>query len=317
MMLATSLSFSRMNGRVFCLRNFALWMGGFLAFVCRSVMNTIHSAAHLLLPGIAKEAYKWFRSPSAWRTEAEFRRLGRAPRRVPMTMRIAGRAISVIDGPSAASMGRTFFGPRQALRFDAGRSNPLIYDCGANIGISVLYWKSLYPHSRVVAFEPDPFAFACLRRNCISLPAVELHQAAVWKFNGDVMFSCNGADGGCLALYEASARSRVTASVKAIRLRDLLTEPIDMLKMDIEGAEVDVLRDCADRLSLVQRLFVEYHSFEASGQRLDELLEVLRWAGLRVYVANSEHEHDQPFVKQQSINGKDMHLDVFAVRQEQ
>lgn len=277
-------------------------------------MSTLRSYANLLLPGFAREAYRWLRSPAAYRVEVEIRRLAQAPRYKPMTMRLDGRTISVIDGPSAASMANGFFGRRQPFRFDAGRPNPLIFDCGANVGISVLYWKSLYPQSRVVAFEPDPFAFACLKQNCDPLPNCELHQAAVWKFNGDVMFSCNGADGGCLALYNETIRPPITATVRAIRLRDLLTEPLDMLKMDIEGAEVDVLVDCADRLSRVQNLFVEYHSFEGKTQRLDELLQTLRQAGMRIYLDSSEHGHDRPFVERRSINRKDMHVNIFAVR---
>ena len=266
------------------------------------------------MPGIVREAYRWLRSPAAFRDEAEIRRLARSPRYIPMPMHLDGRRISVIDGPSAAGMAQHIFGKQQVFRFDAGRSNPLIYDCGANVGISVLYWKSLYPHSRVVAFEPDPFAFACLRDNCAAFPDIELHQVAVWTYNGDVVFACDGADGGCLAVYNEFADAKMTARVKAIRLRDLLAEPIDLLKMDIEGAEVDVLLDCVDRLHLVSRLFVEYHSFHNREQRLDELLQALRATGLRIHMDTSEHGHHQPFIERRMINRKDMHVNIFAVR---
>lgn len=277
-------------------------------------MAALRRVADLLLPGIAKEAYRWFRAPNTYRDQAEVRRLSRAPRYVPMTMRLDGREIAVIDGPSAASMVAHIFGPPQTLRFRADRPNPLIYDCGANVGISVLYWKSLYPQSRVVAFEPDPQAFSCLRRNTKPFPDVELHQAAVWNMNGSVVFACDGADGGTLAVYNSENKSRISATVKAVRLRDLLTEPIDLLKMDIEGAEVDVLLDCADRLPLIERLFVEYHSFEGKEQRLDELLQTLRQAGLRVHLDSSEHQSRQPFLQRRTFNHKDMHVNIYADR---
>ncbi len=64
------------------------------------------------------------------------------------------------------------------------------------------------------------------------------------------------------AASKDSPASRMTATVGAVRLRDLLTEPVDLLKMDIEGAAVDVLMDCADRLLLIKRLVVEYQFFE-------------------------------------------------------
>src|ERR1700741_4710485 len=67
-------------------------------------------------------------------------------------------------------------------------------------------------------------------------------------------------------------------------MRDWLNEPIDLLKLDIEGAEFDVLKDCDDRLSIVKCLFVEYHSFASQRQRLPELFAMLRDAGFRVHV---------------------------------
>lgn len=277
-------------------------------------MSRFGNFARLLAPGIAKEAYRWLRSPAAYRDRAEIRRLAKAPRYVPMTMRFDGREISVTDGPSAASMAAHIFGPPQTMRFKADRPNPLIYDCGSNVGISVLYWKRLYPHSRVVAFEPDPQLFACLRTNTAAFPDVELHQAAVWTLNGRMVFACDGADGGALAAYKNTEDARMTATVPTVRLRDLLTEPIDLLKMDIEGAEVDVLLDCIDRLPLVKRLFVEYHSFEAREQRLDELLKALRSVGLRIHLDSTEHRIREPFIERLTLNAKDMHVNIFANR---
>ena len=277
-------------------------------------MPNLRSVAKLVMPGIAREAYHWLQSPADYQLEAEIQRLRRAPRYTPMTMQIDGRQISVIDGPSAASMAAHIFCQPQSMRFRADRANPYILDCGANVGISVLYWKSLYPHARVVAFEPDPWAFSCLRDNCAAFPDVELQQSAVWTMNGEMVFASDGADGGCLAVYNEAKAPRVTAKVKTVRLRDLLTEPIDLLKIDIEGAEVDVLVDCADRLGHVQRLFVEYHSFEGREQRLDELLRVLRDAGLRILLDSSEHGIKRPFMGRHAINRKDMHVNVFAVR---
>ncbi len=50
--------------------------------------------------------------------------------------------------------------------------------------------------------------------------------------------------------------------VRTVRLADyLIGDRIDLLKIDIEGAEVPVLEDCAARLDWVDRVFVEYHSF--------------------------------------------------------
>jgi len=102
--------------------------------------------------------------------------------------------------------------------------------------------------------------------------------------------------------------------VRAVRLRSYLAnEPVDLLKIDIEGAETLVLEDCADLLPNVERLFVEYHSFEGRPQTLHQLLAVLSNAGFRVYVAAVDGS-TQSFVRQARYLGMDMQLNVFATR---
>jgi hypothetical protein len=48
--------------------------------------------------------------------------------------------------------------------FHTDNDRPLIFDCGSNIGMSVLFFKKLYQNARIIAFEPDPATFATERR---------------------------------------------------------------------------------------------------------------------------------------------------------
>src|SRR5262245_12859403 len=50
-------------------------------------------------------------------------------------------------------------------RFQATSATPVILDCGSNIGVSVLFFKSLHPGARITAFEPSPTSFPLLERN--------------------------------------------------------------------------------------------------------------------------------------------------------
>jgi hypothetical protein len=84
--------------------------------------------------------------------------------------------------------------------------------------------------------------------------------------------------------------------VRAIRLRDLMDERIDFLKIDIEGAEYDVLGDCADKLENVENLFVEYHVRSSEEQHLDEILSWIRRAGFRYYINAAADNQAHPFV---------------------
>ena len=81
----------------------------------------------------------------------------------------------------------------------------------------------------------------------------------------------------------------------------------------IEGAETQVLLDCADLLTNVDSLFVEYHSFEREDQSLDTLLRVLKDAGFRTYVQTAFCP-PQPFIATHAHLDMDLQLNIFGVR---
>ena len=76
--------------------------------------------------------------------------------------------------------------------FKSSNDPPLIFDCGSNIGMSVLFFKKLYPNARIVAFETDPFTFEILRRNVIKISyrtstCIKLHSQVA-----SAKLSCSG-----------------------------------------------------------------------------------------------------------------------------
>src|SRR6476660_8278442 len=79
---------------------------------------------------------------------------------------------------------------KEIYKFHTTTNTPVIIDCGANVGISVLYFKQLYPHAIIEAFEPDALTFEILSKNCTanSLNNVQLNQVAVWTTNGKLSF---------------------------------------------------------------------------------------------------------------------------------
>ena len=203
---------------------------------------------------------------------------------------------------------------RELYRFVPRRENPAILDCGANIGLLSIYWKQRHPGARIIAFEPDPELVEVLGANLAATgnQDVEVVPRAVWTDESELDFWAEGTDGGRL-LWDAADSRAPNCRVGTVRLRDWLTGPTDMLKLDIEGAEVDVLLDCADRLDTVDHVFVEYHSFHAREQRLDELLQALRRAGFRIQIL-PEVASRQPFVSRPEHLGMDLQLNIFGYR---
>jgi len=194
--------------------------------------------------------------------------------------------------------------------------NPLILDCGANIGLSALFFKQQCPSARVLAFEADPEISKALVANIRSfgLSDVTPRCEAIGTTNGSVVFSQRGGFAGRIE-NEKDTCHQQTVAVPCLRLKDLLADvgPVDFLKMDIEGAEVDVLNDCRDSLGGVRNLFVEYHSLVGQPQRLHETLEVLAKAGFRVEMQTT-FGSAKPFLRSVELGGMDFQTDIYAVR---
>lgn len=124
---------------------------------------------------------------------------------------------------------------------------PLIVDAGANVGLSVCYFRDRYPKAKIIAIEPEDQNFRELERRAD--PSVIPIQAGLANFDGylKVVDPGLGADG--------FRTQKADSGVPAIRLATLLEqqegEPF-LLKIDIEGFEADLFDDSA----LLDRFYV-------------------------------------------------------------
>ena len=149
--------------------------------------------------------------------------------------------------------------------FSTTSPEPLIVDCGSNIGLAVLYFKRLYPKCRIIAFEPDRATFEMLERNvrANNLADVTLVQKALYDSVGSVPFFISPEQPGLLvqSTRKENLASSQETMVETEMLSTYLSEPVDFLKMDIEGAEDHVLKDLNEtgKLALVREIVLEYH----------------------------------------------------------
>lgn len=245
-----------------------------------------------------------------WQLDPEERRLRDLPRFQPTESVFMGRRMTVPDACTYLGAIKEIFG-KGVYRFKTSNPRPRIIDCGSNIGISVIDFKTAHPEARITAFEPDPKLFAALQKNVavFGFADVELRQQAVWIRNETLSFHQEGGASGRIA----QADDDRLVQVQAIRLRDLLNEPVDFLKIDVEGAEIELLEDLRDRLNNVDALFVEYHSRADQPQRLDEMLRLLREAGYR-YDIKEEFSAPRPFVEVPTQVGFDLQLSISCYR---
>jgi FkbM family methyltransferase len=198
------------------------------------------------------------------------------PPMTPGKTQLFGRDFWFVDGANYCWAKWEIF-KNEIYRFELKRPDPLIIDVGANLGMSVIYFKRLYPQARITAFEAHPALFEVLQKNLRSFGCedVQLHAKAVWKEEGNVTFL--DKPNGCAHVEEFADSQGIT--VPAVRLSSYLQGPVDVLKIDIEGAEMEVLRECESCLNNVQVLFLEYHCPLHQRSELPELLQMLERNG--------------------------------------
>src|SRR5262249_15122018 len=143
--------------------------------------------------------------------------------------------------------------------FESGQVAPKIVDCGSHVGFSILYFKRLYPNAEVIAFEPCRANYEIARRNIQAngLENVTIHQLALEAFDGEAQLAvpANDSLGATLTNRRSqTGESLEVISVPCTRLSHFLNEPVDLLKLDIEGVEDAVLIESAACLKHVKNI---------------------------------------------------------------
>ncbi|MEO8581740.1 MAG: FkbM family methyltransferase [Patescibacteria group bacterium] len=174
---------------------------------------------------------------------------------------------------------------------------PRILDCGAHIGLACIYFKSTYPGARITAFEPEPPNLELLKENLQinQMTDVEIIPKALWSTEGQMQLHVDidqenhwSSTSSLLKGSWTTKQPTAPIVVETVKLSTYLNEPIDILKIDIEGAETEVLKECRDQLVNVKYLFVEFHATRL--HRPEELVTLLMNSGfeLTVFADNQE-----------------------------
>jgi FkbM family methyltransferase len=256
----------------------------------RSIRRGAGAAKRWLAPG--PEVVAWRRACRIAET---------TPRFTPGEIQLGPYSLHYSDLLTLCPQWRDIF-ITSSLTYETAKASPRILDCGANIGLASLFFKRRYPAARITAFEADPALAAMLQQNVRRNGAadVEVVAAAVWTETGEVTFRPDGADSGAVASL-AGAPAADAIRVPTVRLSErLAAEPIDLLKLDIEGAETAVLTDCAGALDNVDALLLEVHEFDPAKRRAPELLQLLGDSGFTYAVT---HVTPLPWRQPQGVNG--------------
>ena len=206
--------------------------------------------------------------------------------------------------------------------FETENPEPCIIDSGGHIGLGVLYFKSLYPEAKILTFEANPETFVLLQQNI-----AQNNLRGVRAMN----FALSGEDNKDIALYVGKNFIKAWDSTNTIkpdlwpnmdryrkifvrskRLSSYISEKVDFIKLDIEGAEYDVLREIRPKLGAVEAVTLEYHQTaeNLSTRQLELIIEILCSSGFRY-----ELRHEDRLITLDSLpEGSNYRLIIKAFR---
>ncbi|OIR05731.1 2-O-methyltransferase NoeI [mine drainage metagenome] len=203
---------------------------------------------------------------------------------------------------------------KEIYRFNSNKTSPLIIDCGANIGLSVLYFKNIFPNAKVICFEPDNNNFRLLEKNIAdnNLNDIGIRKEAVWIQNGFISFESKGSEAS--KINESGEDS--LSQIPCIDFMEVLKNhaEIDFLKMDIEGAEHSVIKHCSAHLHKIKNMFIEYHGKVSETNKLIELLTIFHENHFQVYIKNAADNLSMPFIQKESGHWADVQLNIFCYK---
>jgi FkbM family methyltransferase len=135
----------------------------------------------------------------------------------------------------------------------------VIVDAGANIGLTSILFASHYPGATIIAVEPDEQNFRLLLENCAAFPTVVPVRAALWPRKASISVRDPGKRSWGLQTEESS--NDEIGTCPAITMADIFERygHVNLMKMDIEGAEWPLLEEDCSWIDSIDVLVVELH----------------------------------------------------------
>jgi len=172
-------------------------------------------------------------------------------------------------------------------QFTAKTERPLIFDCGSNVGTALIFFKRLYPHATILAFEPDKKTFDLLRKNVEinRFTDVRLYNNALFNREEVIDFYTDPENPGSLMMSTQKDRlPKERNAIQALPLSKFIDRPVDFIKMDIEGVESLVIDELSEKqkFGFIGEMCIEYHHhIKPDDDALSGMLKTLEKNGLR------------------------------------
>ena len=180
-----------------------------------------------------------------------------------------------------------------------------IIDLGANTGLSAAWFSRIYPDATIIALEPEAGNYRMLELNVQGLRNVEPLHAAIWSHDTELEIDSteNGVrrdDWAFRSREVGQGGDRVRALSIATLLANYQIETVDILKVDIEGAEVELFAaNPANWLPRVKYLVVETHERFRPGSDT-----IVTRAMAATHAELEQHSEDRIFIRRDLISAE-------------
>lgn len=214
--------------------------------------------------------------------DRSLKKLTSLPRFQTGTFRDQHHTITYIDALSFYNEYIDIF-KKRIYHFATTNTSPQIIDAGGYIGLATLYFKTIYPDAKITIFEPDTKIFPVLQENIAHLNNVTAIEKGLGREEKTISFYPDKADGGSIF----GTKNDTPTQIQVTKLSQYITQPIDLLKMNIEGAEGEVFSEIAEKLPLINEIIFEYHAFAELPQSLGNILQLLDKNNFRYLVTDA------------------------------
>ena len=146
--------------------------------------------------------------------------------------------------------------------FEAQGEPKFIIDGGSNVGLAAVYFANRFPKATIVTIEPESSNFEMIKRNTQAYPAIHPIKSGVWSSSTNLKVRDLGLGNWGFVVEEQEHEDKDT--FKAVSISDLMKQfnqtQIDILKLDVEGAEKEIFtKNYQEWLPHTNVLVVELH----------------------------------------------------------
>lgn len=182
--------------------------------------------------------------------------------------------------------------------FETNQKEPIVIDCGSNVGYSITFFKSIYPKSIIYGFEPDKSTYECLKQNIASekFESVTLSNKMVGDINGIVEFYISDDEENpykvpIMSIYPNNLAHH-KLFVDSIDFGEFVNQfhTVDFCKIDIEGAESLVLKSLIKHgtLTKVNEFTIEYHHWVNQEYSLEDMITIFEDKNFKYKIIKTE-----------------------------